>query len=109
MRRCSGSSNSSARCPRRPGRDARGGTLTLSIVAPDQYRGQILDLIAADARAIAARFGPDYAVEARGLDRPVEWRRASSTEVVPLRARHQLVVRAGAPGGCDLALVTRRV
>ena len=55
--------------------------LTLSIVNPDQYRGRIIDLVAADALASAAKLGPDYAVEARGLDRPVEWSRASLTEV----------------------------
>ena len=55
--------------------------LTLSVVNPDQYRGQIVDLVAADARATAARLGPDYGVEAKGLDRPVEWSRASLTEV----------------------------
>jgi hypothetical protein len=57
------------------------GELTLSVVGPDQYRGRIVDLVSADARAIAARLGPDYAVEARGLDRPVEWSRATLTEV----------------------------
>jgi hypothetical protein len=59
----------------------RTGDLTLSIVSPDQYRGRIVDLVAADARATAARLGPDYAIEAKGLDRPVEWSRASLTEV----------------------------
>jgi hypothetical protein len=68
------------------------GSLTLSVVAPDQYRGQILDLIAADARTAAARFGPSYAVEARGLDRPVEWMRASLTEVF-LYVPYNIVVR----------------
>ena len=58
------------------------GDLTLSIVGPDQYRGAILDLVAADAKAMTARLGPDYAVEAKGLDRPVEWSRASLTEVL---------------------------
>ncbi len=57
------------------------GDLTLSVVGPDQYRGQIVDLVSADARATAAKLGPDYAVEAKGLDRPVEWSRASLTEV----------------------------
>ncbi len=57
------------------------GDLTLSVVGPDKYRGQIVDLVAADARATAARVGPDYAVTANGLDRPVEWTRASLTEV----------------------------
>lgn len=55
--------------------------LTLSVVGPDQYRSAIVDLVAADARATAARLGPEYAIEARGLDRPVEWTRASLTEV----------------------------
>ncbi|MGZ8998740.1 MAG: hypothetical protein ACXW2T_07790, partial [Allosphingosinicella sp.] len=57
------------------------GELTLSVVGPDKYRGEIVDLVAADARATAARVGPDYAVTANGLDRPVEWTRASLTEV----------------------------
>jgi hypothetical protein len=57
------------------------GDLTLSVVRPDQYRGPIIDLVAADARETAARVGGDYAVEAKGLDRPVEWTRASLTEV----------------------------
>lgn len=57
------------------------GSLTLSVVSPDQYRAQITDLIVADAAATAAKFGPDYGVQATGLDRPVEWARASLTEV----------------------------
>ena len=57
------------------------GDLTLSVVGPDKYRGEIIDLVAADARATAARLGPAYAVTANGLDRPVEWTRASLTEV----------------------------
>ena len=71
------------------------GDLTLSVVAPDQYRTQILDLVAADARATAARFGPNYAVEARGLDRPVEWMRASLTDVF-LYVPYNIVVRPAA-------------
>jgi hypothetical protein len=68
------------------------GPLTLSIVAPDQYRSQILDMIAADARATAQRFGPEQRIEAQGLDRPVEWRRAGVTEVF-LYIPHRLVFR----------------
>ena len=59
----------------------RSGDLTLSVVSPDQYRGQIIDLVAADARATAAKMGTGYAVEIKGLDRPVDWTRASLTEV----------------------------
>lgn len=68
------------------------GELTLSIVAPDQYRGQLLDQIAEDARATATRFGPEQRIEAHGLDRPVEWRRAGVTEVF-LYIPHRLVYR----------------
>jgi hypothetical protein len=57
------------------------GELTLSVVNPDQYRGQIIDLIAADAKGSAGKFGPDYGVQISGLDKPVEWTRGSLTEV----------------------------
>ncbi|MFL9839364.1 TonB-dependent receptor [Sphingomonas sp. ST-64] len=59
----------------------KSGDMTLSVLDPDQYRETIIAMIAADARTTAARFGPDYGVEVRGLDRPVEWSRASLTEV----------------------------
>lgn len=71
------------------------GELGLSVVAPDQYRGQILDLVATDARATAARFGTNYAVEAVGLDRPVQWMRASLTEVF-LFVPYSITVRPAA-------------
>jgi hypothetical protein len=58
------------------------GDLTLSVVGPDQYRARIIEVVAADARATAAKLGADYAVEVKGLDRPVEWSRASLTEVL---------------------------
>lgn len=57
------------------------GDPTLSVVNPDQYRGQIADLIAADAAAMKVKFGPDYGVNVTGLDRPVEWARAGPTDV----------------------------
>jgi hypothetical protein len=66
--------------------------MTLSVVAPDQYRAEIGKIIAADAAAMAAKFGPDYAVEVKGLNRPVEWSRASLTEVF-LYIPYDLVVR----------------
>ena len=65
--------------------------LTLSVVRPDQYRPAIAALVAEDARAMAARFGTDYAVEARGLERPVEWSRAGLTDVL-LYLPYQLTV-----------------
>jgi hypothetical protein len=73
----------------------RAGDLTLSVVGPDQYRAQILQRVAADARATAAAMGPDYGVEATGLDRPVEWSRASLTEVFLYVPYRYTVVPAG--------------
>lgn len=66
--------------------------LSLSVVAPDQYRPEIARIIAADAAAMAAKFGADYAVEVRGLNRPVDWTRASLTEVF-LYIPYDLVIR----------------
>lgn len=57
------------------------GEPTLSVVNPDQYRGAIIDLIATDAAAQAAKFGASHGVDVIGLDRPVEWARAGATEV----------------------------
>jgi hypothetical protein len=59
----------------------RSDDLTLSVVKPDQYRDQIVALVATDAKAMAQHFGTDYAVEARGVERPVEWSRAGLTDV----------------------------
>lgn len=57
------------------------GDLTLSVVGPDQYRSQIVDLVAADAAKLAAKFGSSQGVIVNGLDRPVEWSRVGLTEV----------------------------
>lgn len=57
------------------------GDLALSVVDPEQYRRAIIDLVAADAGETARKFGADYGVAAQGLDRPVQWSRASLTEV----------------------------
>lgn len=55
--------------------------LTLSVVNPEQYRGAIIDLVAKDTAATSAKFGSGYGVEVTGLDKPVQWKRASMTEV----------------------------
>ena len=57
------------------------GDLTLSVVKPDQYRDEIVGLVADDARKTSQRFGADYGVEAKGIDRQVEWSRAGLTDV----------------------------
>lgn len=55
--------------------------LTLSVVDPEQYRGAIIDLVAKDTASTSGRFGAGYGVEVTGLDKPVQWKRASLTEV----------------------------
>ena len=55
--------------------------LTLSVVDPEQYRGAIIDLIARDTNTTSGKFGSGYGVEVTGLDKPVQWKRASLTEV----------------------------
>ncbi|WP_447726292.1 TonB-dependent receptor [Sphingomonas koreensis] len=55
--------------------------LTLSVVDPEQYRGAIIDLVAKDTGSTSGRFGTGYGVEVTGLDKPVQWKRASLTEV----------------------------
>ncbi|MGN6817214.1 MAG: TonB-dependent receptor [Sphingomonas sp.] len=57
------------------------GDLTLSVVKPEQYRGAIIDLVATETAASAGKFGPGYGVTVSGLDRSVQWSRASLTEV----------------------------
>lgn len=56
--------------------------MQLSIVAPDQYRGQVANLIVADAKAMGEKLGPDYTVQIDGLQRPVEWVRAGLSDVM---------------------------
>jgi hypothetical protein len=55
--------------------------ITLTIINPDQYRGEIVRLVAAEALKSAAAFGPDYGVEVQGLNEQLSWAQASATEV----------------------------
>jgi hypothetical protein len=57
------------------------GELTLTIVNPDQYRDQIIKLIAAESLKYAGFFGTDYGVEIGGLNEQLSWAQASGTEV----------------------------
>jgi hypothetical protein len=64
------------------------GDLTLTIVNPDQYRDQIIKLVAAESLKYASFFGTDYGVEIGGLNEQLSWAQASGTEVflyVPYR------------------------
>ncbi len=57
------------------------GDLTLTIVNPDQYRDQIIKLIAAESIKYAGFFGLDYGVDIGGLNEQLSWAQASGTEV----------------------------
>ncbi|MES2987105.1 MAG: TonB-dependent receptor [Pseudomonadota bacterium] len=57
------------------------GEMTLSVVNPEQYRNQIIALVAADATGSAGKFGENYRVQVQGLDRRIQWGRASLSEV----------------------------
>lgn len=57
------------------------GRLTLTIINPDQYRDEIVQLIAAEAKKNASYFGPDYGVEVGGLNEQLYWSQVSGTEV----------------------------
>lgn len=55
--------------------------ITLTIVNPDQYRDQIVQLVADSARRYSAMFGSDYGVQVSGIDGQIAWSQVSPTEV----------------------------
>jgi hypothetical protein len=57
------------------------GDTQISIINPQQYRYQILKLVAEDAKKVAAMFGPDYGIDLSAFTRPVEWVGETPTEV----------------------------
>ena len=59
----------------------KSGGITLTIINPDQYRAEIVKLVAAEALRTAGAFGPDYGVEVAGLNEQLIWAQASATEV----------------------------
>ncbi len=59
----------------------RRGGITLTIINPDQYRPEIVKLVAAEALKTAGAFGADYGVEVQGLNEQLIWAQASATEV----------------------------
>lgn len=58
-----------------------GGGITLTLINPDQYRDQIVSLVAQDAKHNAALFGPDFTFSLTGIDGQVAWSQVSSTDV----------------------------
>jgi hypothetical protein len=57
------------------------GDLALTIVGPDQYRDQIIQLIAAEANKNAGFFGPGYAMEVQGLHQELAWTQVNASDV----------------------------
>ena len=57
------------------------GDVEISIVNPSQYRPRIIELMAADVKAVTAALGGDYRVVLSGVDQPVEWARLGSLDV----------------------------
>ena len=53
----------------------------LTLIGPQRYRGEVLNLVAEDARKVAGTFGPDYAVTAEGLQLPLSWYQAGPLEL----------------------------
>jgi hypothetical protein len=57
------------------------GDVDVSVVAPHQYRDEIIGLYAADAKKVTAALGEGYKVITTGIDRPVKWVRMGLLEL----------------------------
>jgi hypothetical protein len=49
------------------------GGFVISIVNPEQYRDEVIELFATDVKKVTSALGSDYKVIARGIDQPIEW------------------------------------
>jgi hypothetical protein len=66
------------------------GKVDISILDPDQYRGEIIKLIAAEINLTKGELGNDYKVILDGLEKPLSWRRTGVVELelyIPYRYR----------------------
>ncbi|MDH4385788.1 MAG: hypothetical protein QE280_10135 [Caulobacter sp.] len=57
------------------------GDWNLTLVRPEQYRGEIISLIARDALTSAGAFGQTYGVTVEGLNLPVTWYQAGPLDL----------------------------
>lgn len=57
------------------------GTIALTVINPDQYRDDIIKLVAADAAHAASLFGPNFTFNVTGIDGQVGWSQVSTTDV----------------------------
>jgi hypothetical protein len=69
------------------------GDWNLTLLRPEQYRAEIIDLIAKDSLKSAAAFGPGYGVSVQGLNLPVTWYQAGPLDLA-LYVPYRLEVRA---------------
>jgi hypothetical protein len=69
------------------------GDWNLTLIRPEQYRAEIIALIAKDSLKSAAAFGPDYGVSVQGLNLPVTWYQAGPLDLA-LYVPYRLEVRA---------------
>src|SRR6185295_2256950 len=53
----------------------------LSLVKPEQYRGDVIAAIAGDVHAVADRFGAAYGGKLEGLEHPVLWEQLDELEL----------------------------
>ena len=51
----------------------RTGDWELTLISPEQYRPDVVALVAEDSRRVAAAFGAGYGVSVSGLQLPVSW------------------------------------
>jgi hypothetical protein len=54
----------------------------LTIVNPSQYRETVIQLYAADIKAVTSALGTEYRVVSHGIDRQLQWMRDGMTDVV---------------------------
>lgn len=58
------------------------GGIALTVINPDQYRDDIVRLVAEEAKRNAAIFGPDFTFSLTGIDGQLAWSQVSSSEVM---------------------------
>lgn len=58
------------------------GDAELVLENPSQYRTRVIELYAADSRAVTSALGPDYRVVTKGIDRQLQWMRDGESDVI---------------------------
>ena len=59
----------------------RSGDWNLTLIGPERYRGEIIGLIAADAKQTAGAFGEAFGAKIEGLQLPVSWYQSGPLEL----------------------------